>query len=106
MGRTIRLERPRASGVLAKSFNAMSAGLKKAQTEMLATAALSRSSISPGDPAGPAPKKIPRCRLRNRRLHAPAKEVGGDLYDSSASTTSAWPWWWRRLGKSVPGSLA
>ncbi|HTB35263.1 MAG TPA: SpoIIE family protein phosphatase [bacterium] len=95
-------------GVLAKSFNAMSAGLKKAQTEMLATAALKQElNIAQEIQQGLLPKKIPQVPgYEIAAFYAPAKEVGGDLYDFIRIED-------QRLalvvadvsGKSVPGSL-
>jgi len=75
----------------------MSAGLKKAQTEMLATAALSRSSISPRRfQQGLLPKKIPQVPgYEIAAFYAPPKKWAATSTTSSASTTSAWPWWWR-----------
>jgi sigma-B regulation protein RsbU (phosphoserine phosphatase) len=95
-------------GVLAKSFNAMSHGLKKAQEEALATAALKQElNIAQEIQQGLLPKKIPQLPgYEIAAFYAPAKEVGGDLYDfirideEHLALTVA-----DVSGKSVPGSL-
>ena len=95
-------------GVLAKSFNAMSIGLKKAQEDMLSTAALRQElNIAQEIQQGLLPKKIPQVPGYDiAAFYAPAKEVGGDLYDfirideQRLAITVA-----DVSGKSVPGSL-
>ena len=95
-------------GVLAKSFNAMSQGLKKAQADMLASAALRQElNIAQEIQQGLLPKKIPQVPgYEIAAFYAPAKEVGGDLYDfirideQRLAITVA-----DVSGKSVPGSL-
>lgn len=95
-------------GVLAKSFNAMTAGLKRAQQEMLEKQMLMQElNIAQEIQQGLLPKKIPQVPGYELAAHyAPAKEVGGDLYDFIRISD-------KRLaiavadvsGKSVPGSL-
>jgi sigma-B regulation protein RsbU (phosphoserine phosphatase) len=95
-------------GVLAKSFNAMSAGLKKAQEETLATAALKQElNIAQEIQQGLLPKKIPQVPGYDiAAFYAPAKEVGGDLYDFIRIDDQHLAFVVADVsGKSVPGSL-
>lgn len=95
-------------GVLAKSFNAMSAGLKKAQADMLATAALRQElNIAQEIQQGLLPKKIPQIAGYDiAAFYAPAKEVGGDLYDFIRIDDTHLAFTVADVsGKSVPGSL-
>jgi serine phosphatase RsbU (regulator of sigma subunit) len=95
-------------GVLARSFNAMTAGLKQAQQAMLDKQMLMQElNIAQEIQQGLLPKKIPvLAGYELAAYYAPAKEVGGDLYDFIRMSDS-------RLaitvadvsGKSVPGSL-
>ncbi len=95
-------------GVLARSFNAMTAGLKRAQQEMLDKQMLMQElNIAQEIQQGLLPKKIPQITgYELAAYYAPAKEVGGDLYDFIRIDDG-------RLaiavadvsGKSVPGSL-
>ena len=95
-------------GVLARSFNAMTVGLRQAQKEMLDKQALMQElNIAQEIQQGLLPKKIPVVTgYELAAYYAPAKEVGGDLYDFIRIDDT-------RLaivvadvsGKSVPGSL-
>jgi sigma-B regulation protein RsbU (phosphoserine phosphatase) len=95
-------------GVLARSFNAMTAGLKRAQQEMMDKQLLMQElNIAQEIQQGLLPKKIPQIAgYELAAYYAPAKEVGGDLYDFIRMDD-------QRLaitvadvsGKSVPGSL-
>ncbi len=95
-------------GVLARSFNAMTEGLQRAQGEMLEKQALMQElNIAQEIQQGLLPKKIPKVAgYELAAFYAPAKEVGGDYYDFIPVAGG-------RLalvvadvsGKSVPGSL-
>lgn len=95
-------------GVLARSFNAMTQGLKRAQREMLDKQMLMQElNIAQEIQQGLLPKKVPQVPgYELAAYYAPAKEVGGDLYDFIRISGD-------RLaiavadvsGKSVPGSL-
>ncbi|HTB23200.1 MAG TPA: SpoIIE family protein phosphatase [bacterium] len=95
-------------GVLARTFNAMTQGLKRAQADLVEKELLQRDlSIAQEIQQGLLPKKIPQIPgYELAAFYAPAKEVGGDLYDFipidkhrmvvAVADVS---------GKSVPGSL-
>ena len=95
-------------GVLARSFNSMTAGLRKAQSELVEKQLLKQElNIAQEIQQGLLPKKIPAVPgYELAAFYAPAKEVGGDLYDFLRIDEN-------RLGivvadvsgKSVPGSL-
>jgi serine phosphatase RsbU (regulator of sigma subunit) len=95
-------------GVLARSFNAMTLSLKQAQDELVEKQLLKQElNIAQEIQQGLLPKKIPQVPgYELAAFYAPAKEVGGDLYDFLRIDDS-------RLalvvadvsGKSVPGSL-
>lgn len=95
-------------GVLARTFNAMTQGLKRAQMELLEKQLLQQElNIAQEIQQGLLPKKIPHILgYELAAFYAPAKEVGGDLYDFIPIEE-------KRLavavadvsGKSVPGSL-
>jgi serine phosphatase RsbU (regulator of sigma subunit) len=95
-------------GVLARTFNAMTQGLKRAQDELLEKQLLKQElNIAQEIQQGLLPKKIPQIiGYELAAFYAPAKEVGGDLYDFIRIDP-------QRLaiavadvsGKSVPGSL-
>jgi serine phosphatase RsbU (regulator of sigma subunit) len=95
-------------GVLARSFNAMSVGLKNAQAQLVEKQLMQQElNIAQEIQQGLLPKKIPVVPGYDlAAFYAPAKEVGGDLYDFIRIDD-------RRLavvvadvsGKSVPGSL-
>lgn len=95
-------------GVLARSFNAMTAGLRRAQQEMMDKQLLMQElNIAQEIQQGLLPKKIPQVPgYELAAYYAPAKEVGGDLYDfirmgeNRLAMTVA-----DVSGKSVPGSL-
>jgi len=95
-------------GVLARTFNAMTLGLKRAQKELVEKQLLMQElNIAQEIQQGLLPKKIPVIPgYELAAFYAPAKEVGGDLYDFIRIDA-------QRLaitvadvsGKSVPGSL-
>jgi serine phosphatase RsbU (regulator of sigma subunit) len=108
LGATVAVDSKDELGVLARSFNAMTAGLKRAQQEMLDKQMLMQElNIAQEIQQGLLPKKIPQVNgYELAAYYAPAKEVGGDLYDFIRMGEE-------RLaiavadvsGKSVPGSL-
>jgi sigma-B regulation protein RsbU (phosphoserine phosphatase) len=108
LGASVSVESRDELGVLARSFNAMTAGLKRAQQEMLDKQMLMQElNIAQEIQQGLLPKKIPQVAgYELAAYYAPAKEVGGDLYDFIRISEE-------RLavavadvsGKSVPGSL-
>jgi serine phosphatase RsbU (regulator of sigma subunit) len=95
-------------GVLARSFNAMTLSLRRAQDELVEKQLLKQElNIAQEIQQGLLPKKIPVVPgYELAAFYAPAKEVGGDLYDFLRIDDA-------RLGlvvadvsgKSVPGSL-
>lgn len=95
-------------GVLARTFNAMTEGLKRAQQELLEKQLLQQElNIAQEIQQGLLPKKIPNIPgYELAAFYAPAKEVGGDLYDfirvddlrTAVAVADV-------SGKSVPGSL-
>lgn len=95
-------------GVLARSFNAMTSSLRRAQDELVEKQLLKQElNIAQEIQQGLLPKKIPQVPgYELAAFYAPAKEVGGDLYDFLRIDEA-------RLGlvvadvsgKSVPGSL-
>lgn len=95
-------------GVLTRAFNAMTQGLKRAQADLIEKQLLTQElNIAQEIQQGLLPKEIPQVPgYELAAFYAPAKEVGGDLYDFIRIDEA-------RLGiavadvsgKSVPGSL-
>ena len=95
-------------GVLARTFNVMTLDLKRARDELVEKQLLKQElSIAQEIQQGLLPKKIPTVPgYELAAFYAPAKEIGGDLYDFIRIAPN-------RLavavsdvsGKSVPGSL-
>jgi len=83
LGATVAVDSKDELGVLARSFNAMTAGLKRAQQEMLDKQMLMQElNIAQEIQQGLLPKKIPQVNgYELAAYYAPAKEVGGDYYD-------------------------
>jgi serine phosphatase RsbU (regulator of sigma subunit) len=95
-------------GVLARSFNAMTQSLKKAQEELVEKQLLMQElNIAQEIQQGLLPKKIPQLEhYEIAAFYAPAKEVGGDYYDFIRMGPSKLAFTVADVsGKSVPGSL-
>jgi serine phosphatase RsbU (regulator of sigma subunit) len=95
-------------GMLARSFNAMTLSLKKAQAELVEKQLLQQElNIAQEIQQGLLPKKIPVVPgYEIAAFYAPAKEVGGDYYDFIRMGPNRLAFTVADVsGKSVPGSL-
>jgi serine phosphatase RsbU (regulator of sigma subunit) len=95
-------------GTLARSFNAMTLGLKRAQEELVEKQLLKQElNIAQEIQQGLLPKKIPVLQgYEIAAFYAPAKEVGGDYYDFIRMSPTRLAFTVADVsGKSVPGSL-
>ena len=95
-------------GTLARSFNAMTQSLKKAQEELVEKQLLKQElNIAQEIQMGLLPKKIPVLSgYEIAAFYAPAKEVGGDYYDFIRMSPTKLAFTVADVsGKSVPGSL-